>query len=163
MGGEDMIRAFSKLRRWGRAAGLHVIVTIAAIGLTVGGCGLSDGTGFGDEPDCGPPPKGVQTIDENTKLPLCEGESPDPPSAPSVAESNEIISKIEGFGRKPGIEMDRFGWAMMSVCASLAGDASPAEIAPHAAKWFGRGDDNLSVAQSRSIVDLIETQGWCVM
>lgn len=82
---------------------------------------------------------------------------------PSDAQYNEIIKKVEGFGPKSRIDPDRFATAPMSVCVSLSRGASPAEIASDAAEWFGRGDDNLSSAQAGSIVDLIETQGWCVM
>ncbi|MEO6471532.1 MAG: hypothetical protein ABIR57_06555 [Aeromicrobium sp.] len=148
-----MIQVFSKPVR------IAVVAAIAAICLTATGCGVVD-AGTSDAIHC-IPPKGVQTIEEYTNQ-VCE-ERPEPLPAPSLVQQNEIISKLQRFGQKPGTMVDRSDGAIMSVCVSLLGGASAVEIAPHAAKWFSRGKDRLSVAQSRSIVDLIETQGWCLM
>lgn len=156
-----MIRILSKLMRDCRMPPLHAVATIAALCLTAGGCGLSDGAGFGDENDgdCDPP-KSVQTVDEPV---VCLDGHLETMPVPSDAQYNEIIRTIEGFGPKSRIDPDRFAVAPMNVCVSLLRGASPAEIAPDAAEWFGSGRDKLTAAQAERIVDLVKTQGWCVL
>ncbi|MDQ3157103.1 MAG: hypothetical protein M3Q98_10325 [Actinomycetota bacterium] len=141
-------------------ATVPVVATIAAIWLTAAGCvHFEDATS--DGANCSPP-TGVQTIEKYSKQ-VCEGERPERLPVASMAQLNEIISRIQRLWPELGIDPDRFGQAVMSVCVSLLGDASRADIAPHAAEWFSGGKGSLSLAQSKSIVDLIETQGWCVM
>lgn len=154
-----MIPKMSKPMRRRRTLRLRISATIAALGLTAGGCGLSDGAGFGDEND-GDCISSKRVPDEPV---VClEGRLVTMP-VPSDAEYNEIIKTIEGFGPKSRIDTDTFAVAPLNVCESLLRGASPAEIAPDAAEWFGSKDDNLTATQAEKIVDLIKTQGWCVL
>lgn len=141
---------------------LSVGVAIGLLCSATGGCGLLDGAGFGDEEDYPAcvPPKGVQTVEEYAKQ-VCRDDNPPLFQDPTADQNNEILSMIDKFDLKWSFDLNRFGPATLSVCISLYGDATPAEIAPHAAEWFGRDDHKLSLEQSRSVVDLIQKQGWC--
>lgn len=139
------------------------VALLTTIGLTLGGCSMIE-IDSEDAPECGPPRKGVQTIDEANALPLCEGDDDGATRMPSPADSDQIMNKLHGYGLKVDTVVDHSGWASASVCASLLGEATPKQIGPHAAKWFSQGekaDAMLTEPQARSIVDLIVSQRWC--
>ena len=140
----------------------RLAMLIAGACLAAVGCGALNGEGPGNGPECNRPRTGVQTIEEHNRLPLCEGERVDPVSVPSTAHNDEIIAWVKGFGTEPGVNPRTFDDAVMSVCASLTSDAAPSEIVPFAAQWFGEGEDLLTWSEARSVIDLIETQGWCL-
>lgn len=142
-------------------AGLRwpTVGTVLTICMLGSGCGLVDGAGFGDEGDgvCTPPSE-IQMLDD--PVACLDGHFVTLP-VPSDVQYNAIINKIESFGPSSRIDPDRFATAPISACVYLIHGKRPAEIAPSAAEWFGHGDVKLSLAQAETIVDLIETQGWC--
>lgn len=148
--------------RGGRAARPAIASFVAALCLVSGGCGILHGAGFSDESkdnDCSPP-KGVQTVEEYSNQTCSRNQKPLP--QPSIDQLNEIISKIQKFGPKPVFDVSRVATATFSVCVSLIGNAKPSEIAPPAEEWFSHKGNSLSLAQARSVVDLVVAQGWCV-
>lgn len=139
-----------------------VLAIVAVICFTTAGCGLLDGVGVdGTVPAYCKPREGVQAVLTTSQLQQCDADPQKMARPPSLAEGNEIISKIESFGPTRNIDIRHFDAATFSVCVSLRANANPAEIAPAAAKWFRYNHEDLTLAQSRSVVDLIEGQDWC--
>lgn len=140
-----------------------VVASWTTMLLLLAGCStISVDTGDGEE--CGPPRKGVQTIDEANTLPLCEGDYDGASRVPSPSDSDEIMAELLAYGLEIDTVVDHSGWASSSVCASLLGKATPQQIAPYAAKWFSKDeepDGRLTEPQARSIVELIVSQRWC--
>jgi hypothetical protein len=136
---------------------------LAAVCLSLGACQVDPTTINMGGPDCAPPIQGVQTIEENSRTPLCDGDTPATLKAiPTPAQMNELIATIESFGPGFGVSIDGFDRATMSVCASLLGKAAKSEIESSARKWFRNDGRNVSLKQSATIVDQIVAQGWCI-
>lgn len=131
--------------------------TTAILCFALSACGVSFGDG--SEPECGPPPRGVHTVEEEP--PLCQGATIGPRLTPSVAQINEVISVVERYATNRPVDVERVAVGTQNVCASLVGGAYVTDIAPAARDWFGTGTDSLSLADARAVAALIESQGWC--
>lgn len=128
--------------------------------MALGGCGDVHVSSGGDadrgEINCSPP-SGVQTLKQFADQ-VCDHKQPALP-IPPAADINEILSMLGSVDSQASADESVTG--AMSVCVSLLGGASPAEIVPQAQRWFGDGDGKLSSSESSRIVGLIGSQGWC--